>query len=113
MCAEAMAAGLPVICLDLGGPGLQVTEGTGVKLPAMSPQQVVSDLAAALSRLAGDLALRARMGQAARERVEEYFEWKKKGEDLVRVYGQVPTGTQTIPFTATRTHLQTPENHRM
>ena len=31
VCAEAMAAGRPVICLDLGGPGLQVTAETGIR----------------------------------------------------------------------------------
>jgi glycosyltransferase involved in cell wall biosynthesis len=35
VCAEAMAAGKPVICLDLGGPALQVTEETGFKIPAL------------------------------------------------------------------------------
>ena len=33
---EAMAAGRPVICLDLGGPALQVTEATGIKVPRAS-----------------------------------------------------------------------------
>ena len=31
VCVEAMAAGRPVICLDLGGPATQVTAETGVK----------------------------------------------------------------------------------
>src|SRR5205085_1454539 len=64
VCLEAMAAGRPVICLDLGGPALQVTEETGIKVPAIAPEQVVHDLAAALSRLASDPALRVRLGQA-------------------------------------------------
>jgi len=51
---EAMAAGRPVICLDLGGPALQVSEATGIKIPAISPPQVVADLASALKQLAGD-----------------------------------------------------------
>ena len=37
VCLEAMAAGRPVICLDLGGPGLQVTEKTGIKVKASTP----------------------------------------------------------------------------
>jgi glycosyltransferase involved in cell wall biosynthesis len=43
VCLEAMAAGRPVICLDLGGPASQVTEETGRKIPAISPEQAGSD----------------------------------------------------------------------
>jgi glycosyltransferase involved in cell wall biosynthesis len=32
VCLEAMAAGKPVICLDLGGPATQVTDKTGYKV---------------------------------------------------------------------------------
>lgn len=49
-----MAAGRPVICLDQGGPAMQVTEETGIKVPAPSPEQAVQELATALARLAND-----------------------------------------------------------
>jgi glycosyltransferase involved in cell wall biosynthesis len=86
VCLEAMAASRPVICLDLGGPALQVTPETGIKVPAMSPEQVVHDLAAAFSLLASDPGLRVRLGKAGRQRVEEHFNWDKKGEWMNRVY---------------------------
>ena len=72
---EAMAAGRPVVCLDLGGPALQVTPETGIAVPAVSPPQAVADLEAALRRLAADPALRDRMGRAGRARVEAEFRW--------------------------------------
>ena len=53
-CLEAMAAGRPVVCLDLGGPATQVTEETGIKVPAPVPNQAVSGLAEAMTRLARD-----------------------------------------------------------
>ena len=86
VCLEAMAAGRPVICLDLGGPALQVTEETGIKVPAMAPKQVVRDLAAAFSRLADDPALRVRLAHASRRRAEVDFNWDQKGEWMNRVY---------------------------
>jgi glycosyltransferase involved in cell wall biosynthesis len=86
---EAMSVGLPVICLDLGGPALQVTEETGFKVPAISPEQVVSDLADALHRLVKDVSLRIRMGQAARERLMQYFDWNRKGEWIRETYEHV------------------------
>jgi len=89
VCLEAMAAGRPVICLDLGGPALQVTEETGFKTPAITPEQVVNDLAEAMLRLARDPELRKRMGEAARKRVNEYFDWDKKGEWLTDLYDSV------------------------
>jgi glycosyltransferase involved in cell wall biosynthesis len=86
---EAMAAGRPVICLDLGGPAFQVTDDTGIKVAATSPQQVVSDLAAALLRLAQDPALRVRLAQAGRERVAAQFDWDQKGIFMAKVYEAV------------------------
>jgi glycosyltransferase involved in cell wall biosynthesis len=84
-----MAAGRAVICLDLGGPALQVTEKTGVKVPAISPEQAVQDLAVAMERLASDPGLRARMAQAGRERVREQFNWETKGNRLAALYDEI------------------------
>ncbi len=80
VCLEAMAAGRTVLCLNTGGPALQVTEATGVKIPATSPEQVVRDLSAALQRIFDDPELRVRIGEAARQRVAEHFCWEKKPE---------------------------------
>ena len=79
VCLEAMAAGRPVICLDLGGPALQVTETSGVKLRAESAGQVVRDLAGALERLVSDHALSFCLGLAGRDRVRGHFRWESKG----------------------------------
>ena len=89
VCVEAMAAGRPVICLDLGGPALQVTSETGIKVPAVSPDRTIRDLAAAMERVAVDPGLRARMARAGRQRVLEQFNWEKKGEHLAALYAEV------------------------
>jgi glycosyltransferase involved in cell wall biosynthesis len=89
VCLEAMAAGRPVVCLDLGGPGLQVTENTGVKVPAMSPEQVITDLAAGLGDLAKDPARRVRMSSASRERVRECFNWDQMGNQMAAFHNHV------------------------
>lgn len=86
VCLEAMAIGKPVLCLDLGGPGMQVTEETGFKFPAGTPEQSVNDLTIAMMRLAGDSSLGRQMGEAARRRVSEYFDWNKKGEWINKIY---------------------------
>lgn len=83
---EAMAAGKPVVCLDFGEPALEVTGETGIKVPISSPEQVVADLAAAMTRLAGDPDHRVRLGIAAQRRVQEEFDWDKKGIFMRKLY---------------------------
>jgi len=86
VCLEAMAAGLPVVCLDLGGPAVIATEETAFKVPAYHPEQAVRDLAGALNRLAKDSALRCRMGEAAQERVRQAYSWEIKGRLWAQLY---------------------------
>jgi glycosyltransferase involved in cell wall biosynthesis len=88
VCLEAMAAGRPVICLDLGGPALQVTEETGVKISAISPSQAIADLSLAMEELARDPARRTRLGQSGRERVSRLYDWEVKGNYLADLYDQ-------------------------
>jgi glycosyltransferase involved in cell wall biosynthesis len=82
---EAMAAGLPVVCLDLGGPAISVTPECGVVVPAKSPAEAVESMAAALLKLAERPDLRSEMGEAARRRVLDYS-WDQKVAALDRVY---------------------------
>jgi len=68
---EAMLTGLPVVATDIDGPREQVVHGaTGLLVPVAR----VPDLADALRRLAGDAALRARMGAAGRARAMELYD---------------------------------------
>ncbi|MBW4474805.1 MAG: glycosyltransferase [Stenomitos rutilans HA7619-LM2] len=86
VCLEAMAAGRPVICLDLGGPAVQVTAETGFKVSANNPDQAIQGIAIAMNRLVQDPELRSRLGRAGRERVNAFFNWEAKGKFLIDVY---------------------------
>lgn len=90
---EAMAAGLPVICLDLGGTALQVDDNSGIRVRAISPAQVTSDLAEAMCRLSDDESLRRRMGDAGRRRVQSEFSWDAKALHLSEMYRQARTAS--------------------
>lgn len=86
VCLEAMAAGCPVICLDLGGPAIQVTPLTGIKVSARSPAQVTDDLANAMTQLARQPALADGLGQAAQQRAYRHFSWVAKATALAQLY---------------------------
>lgn len=90
--AEAMSWGLPVVVCDRGGPASTVGDDAGIRVPARDPQQYAADLAAALRRLAADPELAARLGAAARRRVEEVGVWSTKVDALDRLYAEVLGG---------------------
>jgi glycosyltransferase involved in cell wall biosynthesis len=82
---EAAAAGLPIVCLDIGGPALQVTPQTGIKIPVGDPDRVVPLMAEALAFLAANPRHAADLGAAGRKRVGEHFTWDRLGDRLAAV----------------------------
>ena len=89
---EAMASGLPVICLDVGGPGFHVRDPWGIKVAPGRPDAVAADLAGAIGRCRCDPGLRDRMGRAARERASSFYEWGRLGEKLRGIYADALAG---------------------
>jgi glycosyltransferase involved in cell wall biosynthesis len=86
VCLEAMALSKPVVCLDLGGPSLQVTTSTGFKISASNPTQIVKELANTMTKLARCPELRSQLGRAGRNRVLEHFRWRSKALALSNIY---------------------------
>jgi glycosyltransferase involved in cell wall biosynthesis len=81
-----MAMGLPVVTTDVAGAKELVADGvTGF----VRPQRDVSGLAAAAAALAGDAALRARMGAAGRRRVEREFSFTDRLSRVEDLYERV------------------------
>ncbi len=80
---EAAACGRPIVAAD--GPGLReiVRDGdNGILVPAHDP----SALAHAIARLAGDTAIRTRMGAAGRRLAETGFSDKQVAAETLAVY---------------------------
>jgi glycosyltransferase involved in cell wall biosynthesis len=86
---EAMGASLPVICLDVGGPGMHVQPDCGIRLTPGSEPQVVEDIARELGRLHGNVELRQALGRNARQRVKGAYHWGRLGERLQDLYDAV------------------------
>ena len=89
VCLEAMMAARPVLCLDLGGPAVQVTAQTGFKVEAHDPKSAANGLAAAMVRLANDPELRLSMGRAGQIRVKEFYNWEVRGHQICQLYEDV------------------------
>lgn len=80
----------PVICLDLGGPAVQVTAETGFKILAHDPDQAVREMAIAITQLAKEPALRSQLGIDRTATGEfTYINWETKGKRLVEVYATI------------------------
>jgi glycosyltransferase involved in cell wall biosynthesis len=88
-CAEAMAAGLPVICLDIGGPAALVTDECGLKVKPANPRATAADLASAMRRLGGSPALRSAMGSQAMARVAQHANWEGKARMFSALYEEI------------------------
>lgn len=84
---EAQANGLPVICLDLGGPATLVTSETAIVVPTRkkSEEDVVRCLADALVELARNEDRRRLMGQAAIKHVGATMTWENRVESALQL----------------------------
>lgn len=91
---EAMAKGLPVVCLNFGGPGEYVTEECGVRVPLTDPEGVVNGLADALTRLATDPEVYERLSAGAIQRVREKYLWDHIGDRLKSLYLEIHKETR-------------------
>lgn len=91
---EAMAGGIPVVCLDLGGPAQLVDASCGrvIGVEGQSAQQVVSSLADALDQLANDPSLMSQLREGAFARSQE-FAWRNV---VAQVWGEHGAGYQTV-----------------
>jgi L-malate glycosyltransferase len=80
---EAMALEVPVLATDVGGPSEILRDGReGFLLPPREP----AAWARAISRLAEDPRLAARMGRAGRERVRREFTTERHARAMLDVY---------------------------
>ena len=85
---EAMAVGLPVIATKWGGPAEYVDDSCGILVPPDSRESLIAGLADAMERLARDPALRHRMGEAGRRKIERFYNWETKIDRILDFYRQ-------------------------
>jgi alpha-maltose-1-phosphate synthase len=100
---EAMACGTPVVASAVGGiPEVVVDGETGILVPVeqqqeapfepVDPERFSRDLAAGINRLLGEPALRERMAQTGRARVEHTFAWPAIAHQTADLYASLVRG---------------------
>lgn len=86
---EAMAIGLPVICLNWSGMAISTDDNCAIRLPVTNPEQMPKDMAKAIMKLAKDPNLRKQMGENGRKRIQTVFNWEAKGKFMEELLAEL------------------------
>ena len=85
---EAMAVGVPVMCLDLGATGEGIPAEVSLKLPAESRESVVLAIAEALAWTATHPEQAAALGRKGRRFALDHYDWSRLTQEIRRTYSE-------------------------
>jgi glycosyltransferase involved in cell wall biosynthesis len=83
---EAMALGLPILCLDYGATRELVPDEAGIKILPESREQIVESIGAALTWADTHRSSLEEMGAAARRHVLKVHRWDQIGDRIETIY---------------------------
>ena len=86
---EAMAAGLPSILVDYGGPAELIDDSCALPLPLNPKPELIPELRLAMESLANNHDRCREMSSAAVERIRTQFLWNVKAESLLSIYKEL------------------------
>lgn len=86
---EAMACGVPIICLDTPSQRSLVCDKCGIRVPRVNPEITADLIGKALMKLAQNPELRKEMGTWGRRTALERFSWDQKGKFVEKLYLEV------------------------
>jgi glycosyltransferase involved in cell wall biosynthesis len=89
VCLEAMASKRPVICLDWGGPGVQVEAGAGIKVVPGNEKETVRELANAMLWFSNNRRSIEMMGEKGLAHVRQNYIWESKAQFYTRKYQEL------------------------
>jgi len=86
---EAMASGLPVVCLDRGGPAVSVTSECGFVVQSGAKEETCRGLAKAIQYYLDNPSVLRKHGIQAKKRINEVYNWESKAKQMIGVYTSV------------------------
>lgn len=86
---EAMSRALPVIVVNTGGPKVNTTVDSAIKIEPAPLQDMINETARAIKILAGDKEKREKMGRAARRHALDTFTLEARTEQMNKFYQEV------------------------
>jgi len=92
---EAMATALPVIATDWGGPADYLDPSCGILVPPTSREALIAGLADAMRELAAAPERRRQLGAAGRDKAVKLYDWERKIDRILELYGAVLANTMT------------------
>lgn len=87
--AEAHSAGRPVICINSGGPGLQVSDTNGRKIFPLSSSYVIEQIADAMKSMSTNHEQRKRMYYQSIKEIKQNYLWSIKIHQFDRLYNEM------------------------
>lgn len=73
---------------------ISTDDSCAIRLPVTNPEQMPKDMAKAIIKLIENPELRERLGQAARERIRNIFNWDSKGDFMEKVFEKLDSQCQ-------------------
>jgi len=97
---EAMAQGLPIICHDIAGLSVAVTDQCGIKVPLVDPATSIAGFRTALERFAATPPLLQALSTGAAARAAE-LTWEAKAAEIAHIYERCVARPVNAPSTTT------------
>ncbi len=83
---EAMALGVVPVIADYAGPAELVNDGCGYLIPMGDRQQLIKNVRTCLESIVANPKQLESKRQACFDRIENYYTWEKKAEQILEVY---------------------------
>jgi glycosyltransferase involved in cell wall biosynthesis len=108
---EAMAQGLPIVCHDIAGLSVAVTDRCGIKIPLVDPAASIAAFRATVERLVEEPLLLEGLAAGAAARAAE-LTWEAKAAEIARVYERCAARPVGVRGTAARAVLSADRSSR-
>lgn len=86
---EAVAMGIPVVCLKISGPDMIIADDCGIKVNPSNPEEIIKNLSEGLYQLAVSPKLRTILSEKAKSTLLKNLTWQKMMERIEKIYNEV------------------------